>query len=404
MKIVMTSRGSRGDVYPIIEIASELHNRGHDVSLCVPELFRNYTHNRGLSPSFYSEDSEHVMKSMKSGLAAIRTALDWFSRSVDEQFEFMLKETENADIMATSVNEIAAPTVAEYRKLPFYRIAYTPVLPGYQPPPLIPWQNLPGFANRLMWTIVNLLTGIFIKRFLNKKRKGLGLEPVRSVGRYFTDKSHTILSINTVLAPPCYSWEDNYSYSYTGYCYGDISGKLDDKLEEFLAAGPPPLYIGFGSVSVKDPARFTSIVIAAVERISIRIILGAGWTGLGNYDLPDTVFKVDDTYHGSLFPRCAGVAHHGGSGTTHTAAKAGMPQFIMPQLADQFYWGNRIYSLGIGPAPVAPNKITVKKLEEVLNDLYTNPKYKNNAKELALKMENENGIFRIIDTITSFAN
>ncbi len=404
MKIVMSSRGSRGDVNPIIEIAAGLINSGHNVSLCVPGLFREYSQNRGLNPSFYTEDSEQVMKGMGSGLKAIRSALDWFSKSVEEQFEFMLKETEDADIMANSVNEIAAPTVAEYRKLPFYRIAYTPVLPGYQPPPLIPWQKLPGKMNRAMWGIVNSLTGVFIKRFLNSKRQELGLEPLRSVGRYFTERSHTILSINPQLAPPCNSWKENYCYSYTGYCYGNIEGELAPELEAFLATGPPPLYIGFGSVSVKDPERFTAIVIAAVKHAGCRVILGSGWTGLGSFDLPQNIFRVSDTFHGTLFPRCAGIAHHGGSGTTHTAARAGVPQFIMPQLADQFYWGNRVHSIGLGPAPVTPGKITETKLAIILKDLCNNNTYRNNARRLAQDMANDNGIEEIIEILTSPAN
>src|SRR5208337_1191523 len=158
MNIVLTSRGSRGDVHPIIEIASALHLEGHRTKICVPKSFEQTAKNRGIDYSLYSEDSGQMMHGLGSGFKAIQTALDWFSSSISEQFEFMLGATEHADLLVTSVNEVAAPTVAEYRKIPHFRVGYTPVLPGYQPPPLIPWQSLPGLINLGFWHVINGFT------------------------------------------------------------------------------------------------------------------------------------------------------------------------------------------------------------------------------------------------------
>jgi sterol 3beta-glucosyltransferase len=401
MKVVLSSRGSRGDVHPIIEIGAALKQAGCRVSICVPKLFGPYARSKGLDPSFYSEDSEQVMQELGSGIKAIQTALDWFSRAIGEQFEYLIRETEDADILVTSVNEVAVPTIAEYRNIPHYRIAYTPVLPGYVPPPLIPWQRLPGIANRGLWSIINGFTGLFISKYLNKKRNEMGLKPIGigGVNEYFTSGSHTILTINRILAPPCRTWFHNYDYSYTGYCYGDITGGLYPELVRFLDDGPPPVYIGFGSVNVKDTDNFTSIILEAVKRARCRAILGTGWTGLGMAKLPPYVFPVGDTNHANLFPHCAGIAHHGGSGTTHTAARAGIPQFIMPQIADQFYWGHRIYSLGLGPEPIPPKKISVKRLTHVLYKLTNNPWYTMNAKALGAVMKDEDGIPGVVDII-----
>lgn len=400
MKAIMTSRGSRGDVHPIVEIGSALQSAGFDISICVPKLFDSYAIGRGLSPFHYSEDSELVMQQLGSGWKAIRTALDWFSRSIEEQFDFMLRESEDADVMITSVNEVAAPTVAEYRNIPHFRIAYTPVLPGYHPPPLIPWQGLPGIVNKSLWHAINGLTGFFFKSFLNKKREELGLGPIAGTGRYFTDRSHTIMTLNPKLAPPCRTWFDNYEYSYSGYCYGDINGSIDPGLAAFIKNGPAPVYIGFGSVNVKDPEGFTRLTLEALKRTDCRAILGAGWTGLGGSNLPETVFTVGDTNHATLFPLCAGIAHHGGSGTVHTAARAGIPQFIMPQIADQFYWGHRIHKLRLGPKPVVPDKITVEAMARSIQDLAGNATYAANAKSLSEEMKQENGVFSVVEIIS----
>jgi sterol 3beta-glucosyltransferase len=401
MKIVLSSRGSRGDVFPIIEIAAALQNHGHEAGICVPQTFEHTVKSRGLRYSLYSEDSGQVMQKLGSGIQAIRTALDWFSSSIEEQFEFMLGATQGADAMATSVNEVAAPTVAEYRGIPHFRIAYTPVLPGYQPPPLIPWQRMPGTANRIFWHLVNGSTGLLIGKYINAIRKRLGLRPMPSTGSYFTARSHTILAINPTLAPPCASWFERYDFSYAGYCYGSADEALEPELVRFLQKGPPPVYIGFGSVIVKNPEGFTSLTLEAAEIARCRLILGKGWTGLGLKELPGHVFPVGDTNHAALFPRCAGVAHHGGSGTTHTAARAGVPQFIMPQIADQFYWGHRVRRLGLGPAPKAPDKLTAKRLGKVFAELLNNPCYARNAKYLGNNMRFENGVHESVGIITS---
>jgi UDP:flavonoid glycosyltransferase YjiC (YdhE family) len=176
---------------------------------------------------------------------------------------------------------------------------------------------------------------------------------------------------------------------------------LDPDLAEFLGAGPAPIYVGFGSVSVKNPARLTKMVLESVSATGTRVLLGKGWTGLGNDALPDTAHMIGDAPHGTLFPRLAGVMHHGGSGTTHTAARAGIPQFILPQIADQFYWGHRIHSLGLGPKPIAPKKLTTRRLTKILLDMKENSTYRWNAKALAAKGGFEDGTPRVVDTIVS---
>jgi UDP:flavonoid glycosyltransferase YjiC (YdhE family) len=401
MKIVVSSRGSRGDVHPLIEICTALHQGGHHTSICVPTLFEDIVTQRRLKASFYSEDMELNMAGLGSGLQAIQTALAWFSKSIDEQFDYMVEKTDGADAMVTSVNEIMAPTVAEYRKIPHFRVAYSPVLPGNHPPPLVPWQTFPAWGNRLMWSLINGFTGLFIRKIVNKKRKQLGLPPMGPVADYFTANSHTVMTINPVLAPPCNSWNDVYDFCYTGYCYGDINGALESGLEEFLAAGPAPIYIGFGSVSVKNPKKFTDLVLESVSATGTRVVIGKGWTGLGNADLPKTIYTINDAPHGTLFPRLAGVMHHGGCGTTHTAARAGLPQFILPQIADQFYWGHRIHCLGLGPKPVVPKKLTARKLTKVLRDMSENSAYRWNAKALASKNRFKDGTPKVVDTIVS---
>jgi len=113
------------------------------------------------------------------------------------------------------------------------------------------------------------------------------------------------------------------------------------------------------------------------------VVLGSGWTGLGNGGLPAGVFAVGDTDHARLFPRMAGVAHHGGCGTLHMAARAGVPQFVMPQIADQFYWGHRAWQLGLGPRPVPPGRLTSRRLADALGALVGDERFGRSAQAVA---------------------
>ena len=398
MKAVLSSRGSRGDVNPIIEIASGLKKKGHKASICVPELFEEYALEQDVEVSLYKEDSQEIMQGLGSGLKSVKTGMKFFENSIDQQFEFMLNATEDADVLITTVNELSAPTVAEYRNIPHFRLTFAPVLPGNQPPPFSPWQKLPPFLNRLGWKTLNILSGMAIRKFINKKRKDLGLKPAPDSNTYHTGRSHTLLSINSELAPPCETWEGKYNYDYVGYCYGQIDGKLNQDLNQYIEKGSAPVYVGFGSVHIKDPGKFTEKVVQAVEKSGCRVVLGQGWVGLGNGYLQDDIFCTGDTHHASLFPKMAGIVHHGGSGTTHTAARAGIPQFILPQFMDQYYWGNRIHEMGMGPKPIIPKRIRSTDLFNAF-ELLTNGLYSENASGLASRMKAEDGVERSIQII-----
>jgi vancomycin aglycone glucosyltransferase len=127
------------------------------------------------------------------------------------------------------------------------------------------------------------------------------------------------------------------------------------------------VYAGFGSMTTKDPARLTATVLDAAAQAGCRLVLARGWTGLGgSAALPHWCHIVDETPHHLLFPRMRAVVHHGGAGTTTAAARAGVPQIVVPHVLDQFYWAERVRKLGLGPEPVAANQVAVKGLAERL--------------------------------------
>jgi UDP:flavonoid glycosyltransferase YjiC (YdhE family) len=329
--------------------------------------------------------------------------MEFFKNSIDQQFDFLLDATNDADVLIATVNELAAPTVAEYRDIPHFRLTFAPVLPGNHPPPFSPWQNMPVILNKLGWGILSILSFMAIRKFINKRRIALGLKPVKDSNNYHTGRSHTLLSINPELAPPCGTWEGRYKYDYTGYCYGQIDGELHDEVLEFIEDGELPVYVGFGSVHIKNAEKFSQMVVDAATETGCRVILGQGWMDLGNGYLKDNIFCISDSNHATLFPKTAGIVHHGGSGTTHTAAKAGIPQLILPQTVDQYFWGNRIRQMGLGPGSIVPKKIKTKDLVDAFNN-FTSGKYLKKVKALSEKMKYEDGVQRSVEIITKELN
>lgn len=396
-RIVLSSRGSRGDVHPIIEIATELAAGGHHVRVCVPELFAPEVRRRGLTVGVLKEDSEATMARLGAGLRAGWEALRWFSMNLADHITLLLRQTAGCDALVTSVNEPAATTVAEYRGIPHFRVAYAPILPGSQPPPLIPWQGLPPAANRLLWRAVTGSSGLVVRRELDRWRRGMGLPSIGRMEEYFAGRSRTLLAIDRLLAPPAGDWR--YDCDYTGYCHGPAGPPLDPDLAAFLEAGPPPVYIGFGSVNLANPDRFTDRILEAVALAGCRAVLGVGWTGLGGRPLPAHIHTVGEVDHAALFGRVSGVAHHGGSGTVHTALRAGIPQFVMPQIVDQFYWGQRLFDMGLGPRPVAPDRLDVRTLARALTALTHNRLFAEQAAVWGERVRQDHGTHRAAELI-----
>jgi vancomycin aglycone glucosyltransferase len=180
----------------------------------------------------------------------------------------------------------------------------------------------------------------------------LGLEPVDDVYRHIRT-NRPWLAADPVLAP--LPTTPGMTVVQTGAWILADSSSLPAEVEDFLGDGEPPIYAGFGSMPASQDTGRT--VIEAARAAGRRLILAHGWAELGlTDDAPDCI-ATGDINHQALLPRVAAVVHHGGAGTTTTAARAGAPQVIAPMFSDQFYWAQRIRTLGTG-APVASGAAT----------------------------------------------
>jgi sterol 3beta-glucosyltransferase len=162
-------------------------------------------------------------------------------------------------------------------------------------------------------------------------------------------------------------------------------------LEAFPADGPPPVYVGFGSMAGRNPARTTRLVLDALRRAGCRGVLARGWGGLKASALPASVYLLDRVPHGWLFPRVAAVVHHGGAGTTAAGPRAGRPTVVCPFFGDQPFWGRRVHELGAGPAPIPQKNLTAERLAHALRAATGRPSMRKAAAELGARIRREDG-------------
>jgi vancomycin aglycone glucosyltransferase len=146
------------------------------------------------------------------------------------------------------------------------------------------------------------------------------------------------------------------------------------------------VYLGFGSMTDPDPAAATRLVLEAVQRAGVRAVLSAGWAGLGDLPLPEHVMVVGSVSHAALFRRVAVVVHHGGAGTTTTAARAGVPQILVPHVLDQFHWAHRVAKQGLGPPALPRRRLRAEALAESILAIRDNEILGERAAELGARL------------------
>lgn len=399
MRIAVHTLGTRGDVQPYLALARGLKARGHEVMLVAPAQFADMAEAENVAfaplPAEFltllnSPEAKAAMGKSGSGFGAGFKLIKHYRHLIrgllDAEWE--AARAFRPDAILFHPKALGAPRIAE--KLGAALFLASP-LPGFTPTaafptPVLPFASL-GPLNRLSHALmIHGGSFIFSKTIREWRTNALGL-PARNrsaplAGTLYGYSSHVIAK------PP--DWGPDITVC--GYWFLDTSHWAPDAaLAAFLAAGEPPIYVGFGSMPGIDPKRLTGLVIEGLRRAGKRGVLATGGGALGPTEASGDVCVIADAPHDRLFPLMHATLHHGGAGTTGAALRAGKPTAICPFVGDQPFWARRVVDLGVGPPPLNKGRMTADDLAAAFRAM-DDPAMRARAAALGTAIRAEDGI------------
>lgn len=405
MHITILALGSRGDVQPYATLGKGLRSAGHHVCFVTSEDFGPLIARHNLEFIPIPGNAQEIVNRAGADMLAMMRGFGRLAQNFAINIPASLQET---DVL---INQLPLALwgydLAEKLQRPMFVAAVIPLTPTTAFPAMgFPSLRLPGY-NRLTYALGEQIGWQMFRPSINRWRtRILGLPPTGLRGYFHhlgTSRFPVLNGFSRYVVPRPKDWSEHVHT--TGYWFTeDDTWQPPDTLRAFLEAGPPPVFIGFGSMPVSDPQQTTRIILDAIRRSGQRAILHAGWGGIGSADLPDSVFKIDYAPYAWLFPRMAMIIHHGGSGTTAFGLRSGVPCMVVPFLFDQFYWGQRIAALGVGPAPIPFKNLSAERLAQAIAGTVSNPQMQQRAADLGQRIQTENGIANAVQIIQSYVN
>lgn len=414
-KILLVAVGSRGDVQPLIVLGKALKAVGYEVALLAGKNFEAWVTSHGLSFFPIKIDVEDMLNTeygkawaengTKSPLhegRAMRAMLDAHGQSMaDDLLEFCPQ----ADVLMSNLPTFGiVEAIAEKYHKPHIRIMFSPLTPTNDPRitmiPAIPRAS--SVLNRLA-----CYAGIYFIHWVSQKstnetrqRLGLNVWGWRDYLKAW-NRVVALTGISPLVMPPDPEWGDRVLI--TGYWF-DNSGSSwqpPTPLQDFLARGDAPIYVGFGSMPNSDPHKTTQIILEALARTQQRGVIYSGWSNLSAEAVPETVFLLDKTGapHDWLFPRMKAVIHHGGAGTTASALRAGVPSTIVAHLGDQPYWGRRVQELGAGAKPIKRTQLNARRLTWAIQAMIESETMHATAQRISQRLNAETGVENAVQAI-----
>lgn len=405
-RIVIFAAGSRGDIQPCVALGRALRARGDQVRLVASARYSPMVVAAGLELAPLTADPTEILESdagqelLAGGRNPVKF-LGGFRRILGPMAERLLAECSDA---CKGADLILGPTLGflprhlgEHLGVPWALIHFQPSEPtGAFPHPFVPQARMLGsWANRASFLAVDQIAWQLSRPFINPWRdEALGLPRLPLRGRR-ADGGPVLACFSPVVVPRPKDWASNVNL--TGYWFLDEpEWEPPAELAEFLAAGPAPVYAGFGSMVPKDTEMTGMAVRAALKLAGVRgIVQGDPATSDGD------VFAVRDVPHSWLFPRMAAVVHHGGAGTTAAGLRAGVPTVVCPFFGDQPYWGERVAALGAGPAPLPFRAMTVPRLASKIRRAVRDQEMADRASALGRRIRDEDGVGRAQEIVDS---
>lgn len=431
MRIGVLTWGTEGDIRPFFALGHELQARGHRVDLAYTNI----------------EGRDHGGLARECGLEARSVATRYFRDHADELaatsrasfdawttlgqmsllFEHWLRPvigpiTAAADTLAADCDVVIGhflvhPLVAAalQRRKPYVSVALQPIVPSRHVPPLgVP--SLGRLLNPLLWRAFLAAVDPMLLDEINATRRRFGVPRAASVHASVFDSAAKVL---VAVSPALFSRPDDWAErvelcGFFGIEQASESWEPSPELAEFLEAGPPPVFLSFGSMFNMDDVRTEEAVevfcdaleeagargiIQAPARVSARVLARRGDLARAGDPRRRSVCFLERAPHSRLFPLCSAIVHHGGSGTTQAALLAGKPSVVVPHITDQFFFGEALHRRGIAARPLRRGQLQSGRLAARIRDVLGDPGMTDRAGRVGAAMRAEHGAARAADSI-----
>ncbi|MFJ1211165.1 glycosyltransferase [Burkholderia pyrrocinia] len=404
MKLVIATYGTEGDTRPLAALGRALLDAGHEVRLLADAATLGSADALGVPSTPLSGDIRRAIAPDGALADAVRGRGGFNDTSkalaaiANANTAAWMREVTDASagcdaILVSGLASFVGLSVAEYRGVPAIGTGMIPITPTAEfASPFLPPGKLPRWLNRASHRFVNALLWQAFRKSTNAARASVcGLPPRKQV---WTD--HPMLyGVSPALLSGPADWPSNVQ-ACGQWRIDARAWAPPSELSAFLEEGDPPVYIGFGSMAGFDRPALADALVRALD--GRRALFYPGWSGIDASLLPAHVRVIGDTPHDWLFPRVSMAIHHGGSGTTHSAARAGIPSVVVPFAGDQFFWANRLQRLGVADAPVAGRRMDAAALARAIA-FGERGSTKARATELGARIAQEDGLKRALSAI-----
>ena len=419
MNITLLTVGAMGDTQPFISLAARFQQHGHTVKLAARPDFAGLAASYGIEFAPLGNPYKSLLRNQEVATAIgtgnmlrmiVKRALDSKQRKA-----FL----DGLDTDAIRAIEGAEAIVYKSSWLPFYSIAKKLGVPSAAAMfmPLTRTSSFPSFLigggkdrgriiNSLIWRITEQFIWQVSRNFDNKMRSDLlGLPRLPFFGPSARQLERTPLyyAYSPIVIPRPANWPDRIHV--TGFWFSDPppGWTPPSDLVSFLESGPPPVYVGFGSMPSGSAEDTLKLILKALELSHQRGVLLSGWAGIGeDRKLPEYAFGVESVPHSWLFPRMSAVVHHGGAGTTGAGLRAGVPSIVTPFVADQPNWARRIEALGVGTRAIPFRELTAELLADAIRQATSDTAMRQRATALGEQIRHEDGVGTTVDLFMSF--
>ncbi|MEY4093505.1 MAG: hypothetical protein RLZZ53_704 [Acidobacteriota bacterium] len=406
MRIGIQTWGSEGDIRPFVALGAALARRGHTVEMLYTEISsRRYEHvaealgftaRAVASPVIATREKEYEI-----GLAAIGSR-DEFSQSllifrelldpVEQQiWEAGLELCSRSDLLIQHFILHPARAAAEKAGIPHITVAFAHLLSPSRDIRPSGMPDLGAWANNLEWAIARFALNQTLLKKVNRFRRDRGLPPLKDLLKeaWPSPDLHLLASSPAFMPRPA-DWPASHQMCGFLELPPHEHESLAPEVDAFLANGPAPVYMGFGSLMPMDGTHLVETVAMfeeAAARANCRAIIQST---VERPSTPQTLF-IQRSPHNIVFPRCAAVVHHAGAGTTHSTLRAGTPSVPVPHVSDQFLWSNELHRLGVAPKPLRRAQWSARALADRLAQTVGNPAMKQAALAMRDRMKGDNG-------------